>query len=102
MTSYHIIICVNFVWTLLVASCVCVAEVRTRVSNAFISRTKEFSSKEFISDTKCVHNYIEINEFFCSVIFYLEVSSRDYRVTSDKRVSLQCDIGVKRLVLNVS
>ena len=38
MTSDHLD--VSFAWKLLVASCVCVAEVRTRVFNVFVSSAK--------------------------------------------------------------
>ena len=51
------------VWKCLVASCVCVAEVRTRVFNSFAS-----STKVFVSSVKRVH--LQHNNTF---IFFLEV-----------------------------
>ena len=48
MSSNHLDL--KSVWKSLVASCVCVAEVRMRVFNAFVS-----STKVFVSSAKRVH-----------------------------------------------
>ena len=81
---------ISSVWKSLVAICVRVAEVWVSVFNAFVS-----STKVFVSSMKRVHFQSQKcsspaqNVFVCSVISYLEVSSRDYYlVAGNKRVSL--------------
>ena len=61
---------ISYVWKPLVASCVCVAEVRTRVFSVFVSSVK------------------------CARLLCQRCSppGRNTFVVSDKRVSLQCDI----------
>ena len=48
---------ISSVWKLLVAGCVCVTEIRTRVFNVFVSSTKEFIStsmkRERVQRQKC-------------------------------------------------
>ena len=72
----------------LVAGCVCVlAEIRTRVPNAFVCSAKCFHLQHK------AHSSLAINAFICSVIACSQVmSNRDYLVASDKFVRLQCDI----------
>ena len=72
----------------MISAChVCMAEARTRVFITLVS-----SAKVFISSVKRVHLYrqcrkmgssLAINMFICSVILYLEMSSRNYPITSD-------------------
>ena len=98
MTSNHLDrLCLEVAGSVCV--CVCVIEVRMHFFNTFVS-----SAKAFISSTKRVRlehqnvclqhkmrSLLVINRFVCSVISYLEMSSRDYLVTSEERVCLQCD-----------
>ena len=63
------------------------AEIRTRVPNAFVCSTKCFRLQHK------THSLLAINALVCSIIACLEVmSNRDYLVGSDKFVRLQCDI----------
>ena len=85
----------SFVWKSMVASYmfVHVADVGMRVFNTFISSTKLFvSSKKCVCIQRLNCSFPARNVFVCSVILYSEVSSRDYLVSSDKRISLQFDI----------
>ena len=102
MTSDHLDI--SFVWKLLVASCVCVAEFRTCVFNVFVSnarfqRIRLQRANAFVSSAKSVRlrtsmhktrSLLAINAFACNVISYSEVNSmRLCLVASDKQVCLQ-------------
>ena len=93
MTSDHLD--VSFVWKSVVASCMCVAGVRSRVFNVFVSSAKRVClQRQMCSfpDQHKMRSSLAINAFGCSVILYSEVSSRGYLVASDKRICLQCDI----------
>ena len=93
MTSDHLD--VSFVWKSVVASCVCVAGVRSCVFNVFVSSAKRVClqrQKCSSPDQHKTRSSLAINEIGCSVMLYSEVSSRGYLVTSDKRVCLRCDI----------
>ena len=68
----------------------CVAEVRTRVFNAFVSSA--FSSAYSVRHQHKMRSLLAINMFVCCVILYLEVTSRDLLVASKEHACLQYDI----------
>ena len=95
MTSDHLDI--SFVWKSVVASCVCVcvAEVRTRVFNVFVSSAKRVRLQRQRLVSRQAQNAfvaIAISAFVCSVISHSEVSSKGYLVASNERICMQCDI----------
>ena len=76
---------ISLVWKSLVASCVCVyvcGETRVHLQ----------CPKCLSPDQHKTRSSLAINAFVCSVISYLEVSSRGYLVASNKCVCMQCDI----------
>ena len=70
-----------------------------RISHFFYNLLRQNSSPHYLIKSVHVQHkmclLLVINMLVCSLISYLEVSSRDYIVTSNKRISLQCDTKVK-------